>query len=123
MASIIHHNRRHCSVCNEGKILIKSLYLTAKRLTDEFPKKSWTKLGVNKLFKSCNIQAQLRGGQAVADHAVPALKKTLSFFVRSSHSLPLTVFCRLSGEATENTFRRQRKQSQWHTAETSEAKT
>jgi len=33
--------------------LIKSLYLkgyTAKGLTDEFPEKSWTKCGVNKLF-------------------------------------------------------------------------
>jgi len=39
---------------NEDKILIKSLYLmayTAKRLTDEFPEKSWTKRGLNKLFK------------------------------------------------------------------------
>jgi len=41
----------------EDKILIKSLYLkgyTAKRLTDEFPEKSWTKRGVinNKLFKT-----------------------------------------------------------------------
>jgi len=34
--------------------LIKSLYLkgyTAKKLTDEFPEKSWTKCDVNKLFK------------------------------------------------------------------------
>jgi len=41
-------------LCDEDKILIKSLYLkgyTAKRLTDEFPEKSWTKHGVNKLFK------------------------------------------------------------------------
>jgi len=33
--------------------MIQSLYLkgyTAKRLTDEFPEKSWTKRGVNKLF-------------------------------------------------------------------------
>jgi len=39
---------------DENKILIKSLYLkryTAKRLTDEFPEKSWTKHGVNKLLK------------------------------------------------------------------------
>jgi len=38
---------------DEDKILIKSLYLkryTAKRLTDEFPEKSWTKSGVNKLL-------------------------------------------------------------------------
>jgi len=36
------------------KILKKSLYLkgyTAKRLTDEFPEKSWTKRGVNNLSK------------------------------------------------------------------------
>jgi len=34
--------------------MIQSLYLkgyTAKRLTDEFPAKSWTKRGINKLFK------------------------------------------------------------------------
>jgi len=53
--------------------------------------------------KICGIQAELTGGlQAAADRAVPALKKTLSFFFRSSPSLPLTAFCRLSGEATEN---------------------
>ena len=40
--------------CDEDKSLIKSLYLkgyTAKRLTDEFPEKSWAKCGVNKLLK------------------------------------------------------------------------
>ena len=40
---------------DEDKILIESLYLkgyTAKRLTDEFPEKSWTKCSVNKLFKN-----------------------------------------------------------------------
>jgi len=39
---------------DEDKILIKSLYLkrhTAKRLTDEFPEKYWTKHGVDKLLK------------------------------------------------------------------------
>jgi len=39
---------------DEDKILVKSLYLkgyTAKRLTDEFSGKSWTKRGVNKLLK------------------------------------------------------------------------
>jgi len=51
---------------HEDKILIKSLYLkgyTAKRLTGEFPEKSWTKRGVNKQY---GTQAQLTGGQAVA---------------------------------------------------------
>ena len=39
---------------DEYKILTKSLYLmgyTAKRLTDEYPEKSWTKRRVNKLLK------------------------------------------------------------------------
>jgi len=39
---------------DEDNILIKSLYwkgYAAKRLTDEFPEKSWTKHGVNKLLK------------------------------------------------------------------------
>jgi len=67
---------------DKDKILIKkNLYLkgytknTGKRLTDEFPEKSWRKRGVNKLLKSCGTQAQLTGGQAPADLAVPALNK------------------------------------------------
>jgi len=48
---------------------------TANRLTDEFHEKSWTKLGVNKLFRK--LQDTDTGGQAAADRAVPALKKTL----------------------------------------------
>jgi len=48
---------------------------TEKRLTDEFPEKSWTKHGVNKLLKICKTQAQLTGGQAAASLAVSALKK------------------------------------------------
>jgi len=42
----------------------------AKRLTDEFPDKSWTKHGVNKLIKRCGTKAQLTGGQAMVDRAV-----------------------------------------------------
>jgi len=88
---------------DEDKSLIKSLYLKgfrAKRLTDEFPQKSWTKRGVNKVFKKLRDT----GTAAVADSAVPALRKTLILFFRSSRSLPLTLFCWLSGEVTENTF-------------------
>jgi len=39
---------------DEDKIWIKSLHLkgyTAKKFTEEFPEKSWTKCGVNKLLK------------------------------------------------------------------------
>jgi len=60
VASEIRHRRRVTAVFVNNqhdikdKILIQSLYLkgyTAKRLTDEFPEKCWTKHGVNKLFK------------------------------------------------------------------------
>ena len=92
---------------DEDKILVKSLYLkgyTAKRLTDEFPEKNWTKRGVNQLFKKLRDTGTVNRRPGMADRAVPALKKTLSFFFGSSHSLPVTLFCRLSGEVTENTF-------------------
>ena len=68
---------------DEDKILIKSLYLkgyTAKRSTDEFLEKSWTKHGVNKLFKKLPDTGTV---DRRPDRAVPALKKTLSFFFRS----------------------------------------
>ena len=48
------NNNYNMVFSDEDKILIKSLYLkryTPKRLTDEFPEKSWTKHGVNKLLK------------------------------------------------------------------------
>jgi len=85
---------------DEDKILIKSLYLkgyTANRWTDEFPEKSWTKRGVHKLLKKLWDTGTVIRGQAlaVADSAVPALKKTLNFFFRSSRSLPLTLFWQL----------------------------
>ena len=60
---------------DKDKILIKSLYLkgcTAKRLADEFSENSWTKRGVNKLFKK--LWDTGTGGQALADRAVSALK-------------------------------------------------
>jgi len=47
-------NNQHAIQRQRNKILMKSLYLkgyTATRLTDEFPEKSWTKCGVNKLLK------------------------------------------------------------------------
>jgi len=69
---------------DEDQISIKSLYLkryTAKRLIDEFPEKSWTKHGVNKLFKKLRDTGTVgRRPWATADRAVPALKKTLRFF-------------------------------------------
>jgi len=45
--------------------------------------------------KSCGTQAQLTGGQAVADHAVPALKKNskllLQKFPQSATDLVLSI--------------------------------
>jgi len=63
-----------------------------------------TKLGVNKLFKKLRDTGTVDRRPGMADRTVPALKKTLSFFLRSFHSLPLTLFSWLSGEVTENTF-------------------
>jgi len=43
---------------DEDKILIKSLHLkgfTAKRLTDEFPEKRWTKRGTHSLQAARNL--------------------------------------------------------------------
>jgi len=62
VTSEIRHSRRDCSVCQQSTSTKrrrqdfdkKSLYLkgyTTNRLTDEFPEKSWTKNGVNKLLK------------------------------------------------------------------------
>jgi len=62
----------------DDKILIKSLYLkgyTAKRLTDKFPEKSWTKHGVNKLFEKLQDTDTVNSHpQAAADRSVPVLK-------------------------------------------------
>ena len=58
-------NNQH-SIQRQAQDFLKSLYLkgyTAKRLTDEFPEKCWTKRGVNKLLKRCGTQVNLTGGQ------------------------------------------------------------
>jgi len=65
---------------------LKSLYLnwyTAKRLTDEFPEKSWTKRGVNKLFKKMRdtgtVNRQPGSGRprsaSTEENAKPVLQK------------------------------------------------
>jgi len=93
---------------DEDKILIKkSLYLKGypvNRLTNEFPEKSWTKHGVNKLFKKLGDTGTVNRQPGSGRPHSATLKKKLSLFFRSSHSLPITFFCRLSGEVTENTF-------------------
>jgi len=55
---------------DEDKISIESLYMkgyTAKRLTDKFREKSWTKHGVNKLLKKLRdagtVDRQLGSGR------------------------------------------------------------
>ena len=57
MASEIRHSRRHCSVCDERKISIRSLYLKgytlhSKVVDRRISLENWTKRGVNKLFKT-----------------------------------------------------------------------
>jgi len=58
--------------------LIKSLYLngyTAKRLTDEFHEKSWTKRGVNKLLKKLRNTGTVDRWPCSGRSRMPALKK------------------------------------------------
>ena len=75
---------------DEYKILIKRLYLkgyTAKRLTDEFPEKIWTKRGVNKLFKKLQDTGTVNrrpGSGSLADRTVLALKLLLQTFPQSA---------------------------------------
>jgi len=116
VASEIRHSRRVTAVFVNNQHDIKrrgqdfdTKFVFKKEQSKEVDRWiSWEKLDKAWLLiscsKSCGTQAQLTGGQAVADRAVPALKKTLSIFFRSSRSLPLTLFFRLSGEVTENTF-------------------
>jgi len=65
------------------KIFTKRLHLkeyTATRLTDEFPQKNRTKRGVDKQLKSCETQAQLTAGQAVAYLAKTSRQLMIGFF-------------------------------------------
>jgi len=59
---------------DEYKILIqKSWYLkeyTAERLPKEYPEKSWTKRGANKLLKKLRDTGTVDRRQAAADRAV-----------------------------------------------------
>jgi len=79
---------------DEDKILIKKVCIwkgTQQRgWQTNFQRKAGQSVMLISCSKSCGSQAQLTGCQAVADRAVTALKKTLSFFFRNSRSLPLT---------------------------------
>ena len=56
--------------------------------------KSWTKRGVNKLFKKLRDTGTVNRQPGSGRPCSAALKKkTLSLFFRSSRSLPLTLFC------------------------------
>ena len=55
---------------DEDKILIKSLHskgYTAKRLTGEFPEKSWTKRAANKLLNNSSAVAEMGDRLATID--------------------------------------------------------
>jgi len=98
---------RRCSVCDEDKTLIKSLYLkgyTAKRLTDEFLEKSWTKRGINKLFKKLRKTGTVNRRQGSGRPCSARTEENVKLPLQKFRSLPLTLFCLLSGEVTENSF-------------------
>jgi len=66
---------------DEDKDLIKILYLRGTQQrgsqTNFLRKAGQSIVLIIGCWKSCGTQAQLTGGQAAADHAVPAMKKTL----------------------------------------------
>jgi len=71
-------------VFSKDKILIKSLYLkgyAAKRLTDEFLEKSWTKRGVNKLLKTLRDTGTFDRRPDSGRPRSAALKKTFRHLV------------------------------------------
>ena len=92
---------------DKDKILRKSLYLrgyTANRSTDEFPEKSWTKRGVSKLFKKLRDTGTVDRRPGSSRPCSACNEENAKLLLHKFHSLPLTLFCRLSGEVTENTF-------------------
>jgi len=114
---IARHNSSHClhATCSWCVLIIVNNQHDIKRRGEDFDTKflfervhskevgrriflrNLTKRGFNKLFKKLRDTGTVNRRPGMADRTVPALKKTLSFF-RSSRSLPLTFFCRLSGE-------------------------
>jgi len=60
--------------------------------------KAWCKL-FKKLLDTSTVNRQPGSGKP--RNARTEVKKTLSFFFRSCRSVPLTIFCRFSGEVTE----------------------
>ena len=122
VAPEIRHSRRHCSVCQQStwysatrtRFWWKSLYLkgyTAKRLTGDFPEKSWTKRGPGspnssdlnavyyriwglmqeQVYKTAVCNAALTSGSA-------SLRLARAFHHRLSSTKPLT-----SGVTTTST--------------------
>jgi len=83
---------------DEDKILIKSLCLkgyTAKRLTDEFPEKTWTKRGVNKLFKKLldtgTVDRRPGGGRLRCARTEGNAKPLLQKFLQSATDFVLPI--------------------------------
>jgi len=77
----------------DTKFVFEGVHSEEVEAPDEFSEKSLNKHGVNKLFKKLRDTGTVNRRPGMADRSVPALKKTLSFFFRSSRSLPLTLFC------------------------------
>jgi len=83
---------------DEEKILIQSLHLKgywAKRLTDEFPEKSWTKHGVNKLLKNLRdtrtVNRRPGNGRPRSAHTEENAKLLLQKFLQSATDFILPI--------------------------------
>jgi len=83
---------------NEDKILIKSLHLngyTGRRSTDEFPQKSWTKCGANKLLKKLRdtgtVDRRLGSGRPRSARTEENAKLLLQKFPQSATDFHLPI--------------------------------
>jgi len=115
VASKIRHRRHHCIVNNQHDIkrriqdfdkMFAFEGYTAKRLTDEFSEKAGQSMVLISCSKSCGTQAHFnrRPGSGRSRSARSEENAKLLLQKLIPLSLPLTLFCPLSDEMTENTF-------------------
>ena len=77
----------------------------SKKMTDEFLAKSWTKHGVNKVFKKLRDTGTVeRRSGSNRPRSARTQENAKLLLQKYPRSLPLTLFYQLSGKVTENTF-------------------
>jgi len=90
-------------------------------LTDEFPEKSWTKRGVNSLFKSCGTRAQLTDGQANGRPRSTQTEENAKLLLQKFPQSATDFVVPIVGWSDRGHLFARKENSQWFTAGTSEA--